>query len=96
MNLKTLVCTTILKDETILHLKNNIPHSLKIKVVPEVCDYSFYGFYDEDEDEDEDEDADEDEDEEYVGMFPDLSSDNQYLGDNELAFKLMIQARLGP
>ena len=65
MNLKTLVCTTILKDETILHLKNNIPHSLEIKVVPEVCDYSSYGFYDEDEDEDEDE--------EYVGMFPDLS-----------------------
>ena len=67
MNLKTLVCTTILKDETILHLRNNIPHSLKIKVVPEVCDYSSYGFYDEDEDEDEDE--------EYVGMFPDLSND---------------------
>ena len=84
-NLKTLVCTTILKDETILHLRNNISQGLKIKAVPEVCDYSSYGYYDEEEDEDE----------EYVGIFPDFSNDDQYLGDNELAFKFMIQARLG-
>ena len=38
-NLKTLVCTTTLTDETILHLRNNISPSLKIKVVQEVYDY---------------------------------------------------------
>ena len=41
-NLKTLVCTTTLTDETILHLRNKISPGLKIKVVHEVYDYDAY------------------------------------------------------